>query len=286
MYVVKLQNYFVIFRIATGLDGAALLLACIPEVNAVVTSVTTCISSGLKKIDSDERSNNINLLVKSRSQLDLLDIARCVAFKITKRYCDQIDCLGAKNTNSETKDEHNTCKTCWPCVKEYEKTPVERVAGFGAYFLLYAFATEDAMALGLQQGMDHELVIQKLVKIISRAAPSRKTRVLQKLNLDLNELLLKHPLPTKPATLSKQLISTPDSKAWILYDFYRKPAIRWIEENGQEIEYTESLPPWMDGTYGYRCGTRDELPSKDIPTKCQWTICRWLCPCRTSDENP
>lgn len=225
-------------------------------------------TSLLKCIDSSRQQNKIDLLLKNRAQQDLLEIARLVAFEITERYRDQIRRLAEANKNPFLVVNPNTDETVakgkWkesiPFVDSYdEDPPTIRVARFGVTFLLRAFQGERIKQSDLQKKIDDQNVVELFVNIISRSESNFRTKLIQKMKFDFNEILpLQKPLPQKDQP-SEQKTTPLTSSTWILYDFYRKPTIcPTTNGHGQLVVFNQPLPAYMDGTYGYRTGTMKE----------------------------
>jgi hypothetical protein len=193
----------------------------------------------------------------------LNDLARQVARELADRYEEQLLKL-----NPSFNEVPEVCCLCClrclrrlcPCCKDkdksseemkplQEKPPVQIVAEFGIAFAIQSIVEEKSEDMKISNGMKTIDLVKSIAEVICRAKPTRTARVLQRMHLDKNTVL-----PLTPLQNAKE---GEKSSPWHLYDFYQKPGIYIINDNGQTPKkYALS---WMNSDlYGYRLGTVEE----------------------------
>ena len=211
---------------------------------------------GLKNNEYNRYQNRMSLITSVGTIQELTDVARQVARKLADRYERQLLCL---EPPPDQVSEVCCCNWCLckkkkdsPCCKKSQNTQDDfpkKIASFGVAFVVETIIKEDIKKLkhANQEGLEY--LADTLVEIICSAQPTISERALKKMNLQKSTILPHRPIGnTNEGERPTQ---------WYLHDFYRKPGIMVIRENGI-IEYQDAVLYMEPNLYGYRLGTLDE----------------------------
>ena len=108
-----------------------------------------------------------------------------------------------------------------------------------------AVLNEESKDIDLKDGMEPDDLVKSLVRVMCRAKPGLKAKVMRRIQLEKDSILFHTPID---GPVDSEHVMTD----WHLHEFYCKSAVRL--EKGQR----EKLPWTNVELYGHRGGTEDE----------------------------
>jgi hypothetical protein len=266
-------NFFFHSRIAQGIGILGSVVgAAMPTGGGLVGGAASLFSSQLQEYEYNEFQSRLSSIAAVGTTEELTDVARQVARELAERYEDQLLRLNARS------DEVSLiCRWCCSCFRRSNKDPstaekestlknhpTGQIAQFGIALVVQAIFDGDMDEQAYSARIKPSDLVKNIVEIICRAKPTITKKLLRKMNLDKDAILPYMPL--------QELKEGESPRQWHLYDFYRKPGLRF--KGDIDAIPTHRQMSWMNpDSYGYRTGTIEEyeqltkLDKKPIETK-------------------